>query len=204
MVLLLPSGSFVVVLVILAASTILSSPTCSCFDLKQTTHFVALSPFLPRTKTSRLLAAARKKNRKRWVPSTAAINDGAGSTDVENEVTGKSFDISDDHNQSRDEVEDTIRVRIWRTLASGNEFSLKQLGAVVGQRKDLKSHLAHVEKQSRTLKNKKIEWFRRRGLLSSDLDNNDVVVSSSELRKIKKLRLIQRRGSKGEVYVRLG
>ena len=95
---------------------------------------------------------------------------------------------------SKYEQEDTIRVRIWRSLASGKEFSLKKLGVVVGegQKGDLKAHLKHVEKQAKTLKNKNIDWRRRRGL---PVDN---------IKKTNKLRIKTRRGEKNEVYVRLG
>ena len=54
---------------------------------------------------------------------------------------------------SKYEQEDTVRVRIWRSLASGKEFSLKELGVVVGegQKGDLRAHLKHVE--AKTMKN---------------------------------------------------
>ena len=92
-----------------------------------------------------------------------------------------------------DETErDTIRVRIWRALASGEEISLRKLGQVVGERKDLNSHLVHVERQAKTLKNKSNEWRARRGLQTTESSKNN------------KLRLIRRRGTKNEVYVRLG
>ncbi len=92
---------------------------------------------------------------------------------------------------------DTIRVRIWKALASGEELSLKELGSIVGERKlgDLKDHLSHVEKQAKTLKNKSNEWRERRGLITVYGRNN---------RKVEKLRLIIRRGKKNIVYVRLG
>ena len=67
--------------------------------------------------------------------------------------------------------DDTTRVRIWRVLASGEEHSLKQLGAAVGERGlgDLKVHLQHVEKQAKTLKNKNEKWRERRGLPTTNV-----------------------------------
>ena len=100
-------------------------------------------------------------------------------------------------NDGFEEINDTIRVRIWRALAPGDELTLKQLGSIVGERQlgDLKDHLSHVEKQAKTLKNKSNQWRERRGLVSIYGDNN---------RKIEKLRLITRRGKKNIVYIRLG
>ena len=99
--------------------------------------------------------------------------------------------------------QDTIRVRIWKALTlrltsesgSDTEITLKELGAIVGQRQlgDLKDHLSHVEKQAKTLKNKSNEWKERRGF-PADWDK----------RKINKLRLIIRKGKKNVVYVKLG
>ena len=91
-------------------------------------------------------------------------------------------------------VSDTVRVRIWRALASGEELTLKQLGRIVGecQLGNLSDHLSHVEKQAKTLKNKNPQWKERRGL---DVANQ---------RKIEKLRLITRRGNRNEVFIRLG
>jgi hypothetical protein len=96
----------------------------------------------------------------------------------------------DTSNTTEEDVEDTIRVRIWRALASGNELSLRQLASIVGERKDLKSHLVHVEKQAKTLANKSKEWRERRGLETLDS------------RKLNKLRVVKRRNRK-EMYVKL-
>jgi hypothetical protein len=96
----------------------------------------------------------------------------------------------DDDDSKEEEEEDTVRVRIWRALATGQEFSLQQLGAAVGQHRDLLSHLKHVEKQAMTLKNKNAEWRERRGL---PMDN---------VPKVNKLRL-QRRRKKKELFLRL-
>ncbi|KAL7523300.1 hypothetical protein ACHAXR_000116, partial [Thalassiosira sp. AJA248-18] len=78
-------------------------------------------------------------------------------------------------NDNKDEAEtnnaepekDTIRVRIWRALASGDELSMTQLCKQVGERNrgDLRSHLKHVERQAKTIRNKSSEWRERRGLL---------------------------------------
>jgi hypothetical protein len=112
----------------------------------------------------------------------------AASFQISGRATILAFGSSSD---SEEENEDTVRVRIWRALASGEELSLKQLGIIVGERKDLKSHLAHVEKQAKTLKNKSNEWRERRGL------------SITDTQKINKLRLIKSRDRK-EIHVRLG
>mmetsp|Transcript_3636 Transcript_3636/g.4127 ORF Transcript_3636/g.4127 Transcript_3636/m.4127 type:complete len:165 (-) Transcript_3636:172-666(-) len=98
-------------------------------------------------------------------------------------------------NASRQEEErDTIRVRIWKALASGKELSLKQLGAVVGegQQGDLRAHLVHVEKQAKTLKNKNVDWRKRRGL------------PTTNVKKTNKLRIKIRKEGKNDVYIRLG
>ena len=89
--------------------------------------------------------------------------------------------------------DDTTRVRIWRVLASGEEHSLKQLGAAVGERGlgDLKVHLQHVEKQAKTLKNKNEKWRERRGL------------PTTNVKAVNKLRIKLRRGNKNEVFIRL-
>ena len=106
------------------------------------------------------------------------------------------------------EEKDTIRVRIWRALASGNELSLSQLCKQVGERNrsDIKSHLVHVEKQAKTIRNKSDEWRIRRGLLpikkKSD-DNMQCGDGSGAVFGAKKLRLKRRRGAKNEEYIRL-
>ena len=84
---------------------------------------------------------------------------------------------------------DTVRVRIWKALASADkELSLKQLGAIVGERHlgELKSHLVHVEKQAKTFGNKSREWKERRGLLVG---------------KRKQAKIQKRKGEKGMVYI---
>ena len=93
-------------------------------------------------------------------------------------------------------VHDTLRVRIWRALACGEELSLSQLSSIVKERRvgELRSHLTHVQRQCKTLSNKSNEWRIRRGLMP--LSNND--------RQEKKLRIKMRRGKKNELYVRLG
>ena len=107
----------------------------------------------------------------------------------------RSSESEDQTNTKEEDVElDTIRVRIWRALASGEEISLKQLGAMVGERSlgDLKAHLVHVEKQAKTLKNKNAEWKKRRGL------------SEMNAKSINKIRIKTRRGERNEIFVRLG
>lgn len=94
----------------------------------------------------------------------------------------------------QEEERDTVRVRIWKALASGKELSLKKLGAVVGegQQGDLRAHLVHVEKQAKTLKNKNVDWRKRRGL------------PTTNVKKTNKLRIKIRKGGKNEIYIRLG
>jgi hypothetical protein len=106
-------------------------------------------------------------------------------------LAGNNDPISEADEDDTDTERDTVRVRIWKALAPGDELSLKQLGAAVGERKDLKSHLKHVAKQSETIKSKSTDWRRRRGL---PLDDSP---------KVNKLRLKTRRGKKNELYVRL-
>jgi len=67
------------------------------------------------------------------------------------------------------------------------------LGAMVGERRtgELRTHLQHVEKQAKTLKNKNAEWRKRRGL------------SLSDTKRVDKLRIRIRRGKKNEVYIKL-
>ena len=108
------------------------------------------------------------------------------------------------------EEKDTIRVRIWRALASGNELSLFQLCKQVGERNrsDIKSHLVHVEKQAKTIRNKSDEWRIRRGLLpiekkSDNMQCGDDSNDSGAVFGAKKLRLKRRRGAKNEEYIRL-
>jgi len=90
--------------------------------------------------------------------------------------------------------EDTIRVRIWRALADGEELSLSKLSNAVGERRrgELRSHLAHVERQAKTLRNKSDEWRIRRGLPPASKG-----VTS------KRVRLKIRKGTKNEMFVRL-
>lgn len=97
--------------------------------------------------------------------------------------------------QLQPEPDDTVRVRIWRALASsfGKEMTLKQLGAIVEERRtgELRAHLQHVEKQAKTLKNKNAEWRERRGL------------SAVGTKGVDKIRVRTRQGKKKEVYIKL-
>ncbi|MGK3740261.1 MAG: hypothetical protein ACI8RD_006243 [Bacillariaceae sp.] len=101
-----------------------------------------------------------------------------------------------DEEDDTDTDTDTVRVRIWRALASssGEEITLKQLGGMVGERRlgELKSHLQHVTKQAKTIKNKNVKWRERRGL-SMYYDT----------KRIDKLRIRIRRGKNNDVHVRL-
>jgi hypothetical protein len=136
--------------------------------------------------TCRALIAPSIANRREYFSSSDAA-----FFQISGRATILTFGVSSDDGDSEEENEDTARVRIWRALASGEEISLKQLGSIIGERKDLKSHLGHVEKQAKTLKNKSNEWRERRGL------------SITDSQKINKLRLIKRR-DRNETHVRLG
>lgn len=91
------------------------------------------------------------------------------------------------------DTEDTIRVRIWCALASGEELTLQELGRKIGHHKDIRSHLKHVAKQAETLKNKSSEWKERRGLPTDDQNPQ----------KLHKLRLRLRQGKRNETLVQL-
>ena len=99
-------------------------------------------------------------------------------------------------------AEDTIRVRIWRALASGDELSLSQLGQAVGERRlgELRSHLRHVQVQANTLRNKSDDWKVRRGLLPDAQSNNN---DPSPFASNAKVRLKTRKGKKNEILVKL-
>lgn len=90
---------------------------------------------------------------------------------------------------------DTIRVRIWRALASGDELSLTQLSKIAGERRlgEIRSHLTHVERQAKTIGNKSNEWRVRRGL--------DVVDDNAGRQK--KLRIKKRKGNNNQLYIKL-
>lgn len=90
---------------------------------------------------------------------------------------------------------DTVRVRIWRQLAGGKELSLTQLSNAVGERKlgNLRSHLTHVEKQAKTIRNKSDEWRMRRGLSPV----------GSESGAPRQMKLKFRKGKKNEMFVRI-
>ena len=90
---------------------------------------------------------------------------------------------------------DTVRVRIWRQLADGKELSLTQLSNAVGERKlgNLRSHLTHVEKQAKTIRNKSDEWRMRRGLSPV----------GSEAGAPRQMKLKFRKGKKNEMFVRI-
>lgn len=104
--------------------------------------------------------------------------------------------------EEKEGAEDTIRIRIWRALASGDELSLSQLGQAVGERRfgELRSHLGHVERQAKTLRNKSDDWKVRRGLLpDSQSNDNDPSPFASKA----KVRLKTRKGKKNEILVKL-
>mmetsp|Transcript_18980 Transcript_18980/g.54688 ORF Transcript_18980/g.54688 Transcript_18980/m.54688 type:complete len:186 (-) Transcript_18980:91-648(-) len=123
------------------------------------------------------------------------------------------------HGGGDEGAEDTIRVKIWRALASGDELSLSELGNAVGERRlgELRSHLVHVERQAKTLRNKSDEWRIRRGLMRpTDIKSGDRMEgvelsmdSDGQLGDISpfafktKCRVKMRKGKRNEVFVRL-
>jgi len=70
---------------------------------------------------------------------------------------------------------------------------------------ELRSHLVHVERQAKTLRNKSDEWRIRRGLVrSGDIKSGDKVNEDlSPLAFKKKIRLRMRKGKGNEVFIRL-
>mmetsp|Transcript_1164 Transcript_1164/g.2438 ORF Transcript_1164/g.2438 Transcript_1164/m.2438 type:complete len:175 (-) Transcript_1164:111-635(-) len=109
-------------------------------------------------------------------------------------------DQEEDETIAAEPERDTIRVRIWRALASGDELSMTQLCKQVGERSrgDLRSHLTHVERQAKTIRNKSNEWRVRRGLSSlANMEGGGSAVVGA-----KKLRLKMRKG-KNELFIRL-
>ncbi|KAL9191241.1 hypothetical protein ACHAXT_000947 [Thalassiosira profunda] len=105
-----------------------------------------------------------------------------------------------DESNPPEHEKDTIRVRLWRALASGNELSLTQLSKRVGEKRgDVKAHLTHVERQAKTLGNKSDVWRARRGLQPVAKRED----GSGSGGGPKKLRLKTRRGAKNEVFFRL-
>ena len=127
--------------------------------------------------------------------------------------------IINNNTQPLEEEKDTIRVRIWKALASsnGNEITLTQLCKLIGVRNkgDVRSHLIHVERQAKTIQNKSNEWRVRRGLLPLDIDadtgSQDGSAKGSKVggakgRKVggaKKLKIKRRREAKNEEFIRL-
>ena len=107
-----------------------------------------------------------------------------------NQTLNKDADEENQKQQQSDEDFDTIRVRIWRILSSGEEISVTQLSKQLGEsRSDVRSHLKHVERQAKTIRNKSNEWRVRRGL--------------SPVASPKKMQLKKRRGAKNEVFIKL-
>ena len=105
---------------------------------------------------------------------------------------------------SHEEEEDTIRVKIWRALASGEEMRLSELGNTVGERRmgELRSHLVHVERQAKTLRNKSDEWRIRRGIVRpGDIKSGDKSLLGPFAFK-KKIRLKMRKGKGNDVFIR--
>mmetsp|Transcript_1179 Transcript_1179/g.2132 ORF Transcript_1179/g.2132 Transcript_1179/m.2132 type:complete len:242 (-) Transcript_1179:1584-2309(-) len=119
------------------------------------------------------------------------------------------YNDNEDQQEENDEADetpdDTIRVRIWRALAKHGELSLKELGSLVGERHlgDLQSHLAHVSKQAKTFGNKSNEWKIRRHVYfeESSTDEKNDTASAKKLRKT--VKILKRRGPKGQIFIRM-
>lgn len=138
------------------------------------------------------------------------------TTNNSNDNNNAQSDISTPSEQKED---DTIRVRIWRALSTGEEMSLSKLSAAISissksittplSQSDLRYHLKHVERQARTISNKSIEWRKRRGLIptnNNSLDNNDNGNGNDNIKKNhNKLRMHFRRDKKkrNQLYVRI-
>jgi hypothetical protein len=105
--------------------------------------------------------------------------------------------LTESPKEGKSDIMETIRVRIWRALADGEELSLTQLSKIVGEGRlgELRSHLTHVERQAKTLGNKSNEWRLRRGLVPIE---DDFSVQR------KRLRIKMRKGKKNELFIRLG
>ena len=153
----------------------------------------------PRPTVSRLPPSILRRHRdSALLPILALGNDGPEggleSKDIGDGEGGGNCDGEDEG-----EGIDTIRVRIWRSLASGREMSLMSLASEVGgvggtgtalRRADLRHHLTHVERQARTLGNKSDAWRERRGLPPR---------AGGKKMSIR----TRRRGPRNEVFVRL-
>mmetsp|Transcript_29144 Transcript_29144/g.44065 ORF Transcript_29144/g.44065 Transcript_29144/m.44065 type:complete len:215 (+) Transcript_29144:79-723(+) len=136
-----------------------------------------------------------KKKRKNVLDNLESDKIAGTRTDF---VTSNVNQMDQGHDVSRDE-KDTVRVRIWRSLATNNgqELTLQQLGAMVGERNlgDLRSHLTHVERQAKTFRNKSDEWKKRRGLVLHDSDGKSNVIQKVKLKRWK--------GDRGIMFIRL-
>lgn len=124
------------------------------------------------------------------------------SNDHTSNKYNKNEDRDDDDNDTPD---DTIRVRIWRALAKHRELSLKELGSLVGERNlgDLQSHLAHVSRQAKTFGKKSNEWKLRRNVLFESSSINDNIDSASAKKLRKKVKILKRRGPRGQLFIRI-
>ena len=84
-------------------------------------------------------------------------------------------------------------------------MSLSELGNTVGERRmgELRSHLVHVERQAKTLRNKSDEWRIRRGIVRpGDIKSGDKSLLGPFAFK-KKIRLKMRKGKGNDVFIRL-
>lgn len=161
---------------------------------------------LPSRRSTHLLAKRRKK---RNAPYSSHPDEDDGDDDspmMVDQPPSRQAASNDNYNNSsatRTSIEnDTIRIRIWKALysANGSEISLQQLGNMVGERNmgDLNSHLTHVERQAKTIRNKSDEWKKRRGLVLFNCNNED-----SSVKVIDKVKLKRRRGDRGITFIRL-
>ena len=139
------------------------------------------------------------------IPVSACYLSGSGDQDQEDDISNIT---NNNTNTQLNEEKDTIRVRIWKALASskGDEISLTQLCKLIGVRNkgDVRSHLIHVERQAKTIQNKSNEWRVRRGLLPLDDTNNSQDGSAKgRVGGAKKVKIKRRRGAKNEEFIRL-
>ena len=93
----------------------------------------------------------RYKHSKSTIPVSVCYSTGSGGQDQEDDIPNTTN--NNNNTQQPEEEKDTIRVRIWKALASSNnkEISLTQLCKQIGVRNkgDVRSHLIHVERQAK-------------------------------------------------------
>ena len=178
--------------------------------LQQKNHHVDVDVLLGKTRRQTIQNTGYFRRQCTFIvgPSTSTSRDhkhillrlrSSKRTGNNNETDQEDEDESNNSNNTQQPEVDTIRVRIWRALAesskSKEEISITQLSKRLGENKsDVRSHLKHVERQAKTIRNKSDEWRARRGLSPADGSSGGVP---------KKVQLKKRRGAKNEVFIRL-